>query len=64
MVAVKRIGQAIHRAATPTAGLVPGLVSDLTRSRRELLTESWATFLRNQASQIWACDFLQTYGSS
>ena len=21
----------------------------------------WATFLRNHASQIWACDFLQTY---
>ena len=23
--------------------------------------QSWATFLRNHASQIWACDFLQTY---
>ena len=22
---------------------------------------TWATFLRNHASQIWACDFLQTY---
>ena len=23
--------------------------------------QTWATFLRNHASQIWACDFLQTY---
>jgi len=22
---------------------------------------TWATFLRNHASEIWACDFLQTY---
>ena len=22
---------------------------------------AWATFLRNHASQVWACDFLQTY---
>jgi len=24
-------------------------------------TRTWATFLRNHASEIWACDFLQTY---
>jgi putative transposase len=23
--------------------------------------QTWASFLRNHASQIWACDFLQTY---
>jgi transposase InsO family protein len=23
--------------------------------------QNWATFLRNHASQVWACDFLQTY---
>jgi transposase InsO family protein len=23
--------------------------------------QNWATFLRNHASEIWACDFLQTY---
>ena len=23
--------------------------------------QSWSTFLRNHAHQIWACDFLQTY---
>ena len=23
--------------------------------------QTWGTFLRNHASQIWACDFLQTY---
>lgn len=23
--------------------------------------QTWATFLRNHASQIWACDFVQTY---
>jgi putative transposase len=26
-----------------------------------LSSQNWATFLRNHASQIWACDFLQTY---
>jgi putative transposase len=32
-------------------------------SVREYLSskQTWATFLRNHASQIWACDFLQTY---
>ena len=24
-------------------------------------SQNWSTFLRNHASQIWACDFLQTY---
>jgi transposase InsO family protein len=24
-------------------------------------SQNWATFLRNHASEIWACDFLQTY---
>jgi putative transposase len=30
---------------------------------RESLTskQTWATFLRDHAHQIWACDFLQTY---
>jgi putative transposase len=23
--------------------------------------QNWGTFLRNHATQIWACDFLQTY---
>jgi putative transposase len=23
--------------------------------------QTWGTFLRNHASEIWACDFLQTY---
>ncbi len=23
--------------------------------------ETWATFLRNHAGEIWACNFLQTY---
>ncbi len=23
--------------------------------------QTWATFLRSHASEIWACDFLQTY---
>jgi putative transposase len=33
------------------------------KSVRESLSpkRTWATFLRNHASQIWACDFLQTY---
>jgi putative transposase len=26
-----------------------------------LSKQNWGTFLRNHASQIWACDFLQTY---
>ena len=30
--------------------------------RRSLSAQqTWVTFLRNHASQIWACDFLQTY---
>ena len=45
-VAVKRIGQAIRSAIKPTAGLVPGLASDLTRTRTELLTEK--ALLRQQ----------------
>jgi transposase InsO family protein len=28
---------------------------------RNSSSQDWATFLRNHASQIWACDFLQTY---
>jgi putative transposase len=24
-------------------------------------SQNWTTFLRNHASQVWACDFLQTY---
>jgi hypothetical protein len=24
-------------------------------------SQNWATFLHNHASEIWACDFLQTY---
>ena len=44
--AVKRIGQAIRYAVKPTAGLVPGLLSDLTRSRTELITEN--ALLRQQ----------------
>ena len=33
------------------------------RALREPLewNQTWATFLRNHASHIWACDFLQTY---
>ncbi|MGD1993318.1 MAG: hypothetical protein PVI59_09005, partial [Anaerolineae bacterium] len=23
--------------------------------------QTWATFIRNHASEIWACDFVQTY---
>ncbi len=38
--AVKRLGAAIRCALRPTGGLVPGLVSDLTRSRAELLSEN------------------------
>ena len=43
---MKRIGQAFRCALKPTAGLLPGLVSDLTRSRTELLAEN--ALLRQQ----------------
>ncbi len=43
---MKRLGEAIRCAVKPTAGLVPGLVSDLTRSRAELLSEN--ALLRQQ----------------
>jgi len=52
-VAVKRIGQAIRCALKPTAGLVPGLVSDLTRSRTELITEN--ALLRQQLIVLRRC---------
>jgi transposase InsO family protein len=45
-VVVKRIGEGLRCAVKPTAGLVPGLVSDLTRSRRDLLAEN--ALLRQQ----------------
>ena len=45
-VAVKRIGAGIRHAVKPSSGLVPGLVSDLTLSRTELLTEN--ALLRQQ----------------
>lgn len=31
------------------------------RKSSPLSKQNWATFLRNHANQIWACDFLQTY---
>ncbi len=44
--AVKRIGQVIISALKPSSSIVAGLVSDLTRSRTELLTED--ALLRQQ----------------
>jgi hypothetical protein len=29
--------------------------------KRRASKQAWATFLRNHANEIWACDFLQTY---
>ena len=52
-ITVKRIGQAIRSAVKPTAGLVAGLVSDLTRSRTELLTEN--ALLRQQLIVMRRC---------
>jgi hypothetical protein len=52
-VAVKRLGEAIRCAVKPTVGLVPGLVSDLTRTRTELLTEN--ALLRQQLIVLRRC---------
>ena len=52
-VTVKRIGQAIRCAVKPTAGGVPGLISDLTRSRTELLIEN--ALLRQQLIVLRRC---------
>jgi hypothetical protein len=52
-VAVKRIGETIRNAVKPSAGLVPRLVSDLTRSRTELLTEN--AMLRQQLIVLRRC---------
>jgi putative transposase len=46
VVAVKRVGAGIRFALRPMAGLVPGLVADLTRSRTELLADN--ALLRQQ----------------
>ncbi len=43
---MKQIGEAIRRAVKPSDGLVRGLVSDITRSRTEVLTEN--ALLRQQ----------------
>ncbi len=32
-----------------------------TNQASQTSNQTWATFLRNHASQIWACDFLQAY---
>ncbi|MBW2524019.1 MAG: hypothetical protein JRI23_07585 [Deltaproteobacteria bacterium] len=50
---MKRIGEGLRCAVKPTAGLVPGLVSDLTRSRRELLAEN--ALLRQQLIVVRRC---------
>jgi hypothetical protein len=52
-VAVKRIGPAIRGAVKPTAGVVPGLVADLARSRTELLAEN--ALLRQQLIVLRRC---------
>ena len=51
--AVRRIGQSVLSALEPSSGIVPGLVSDLTRSRSELLTEN--ALLRQQLIVLRRC---------
>jgi putative transposase len=50
---VERVGGAIRSTLKPTAGLAPGLLSDLTRSRAELLTEN--ALLRQQLIVLRRC---------
>jgi hypothetical protein len=45
--------------AQPGDGLRAGLLQEVRKSLPP--KQNWSTFLRNHASQIWACDFLQTY---
>ena len=52
-VAVKRLGDAIRSAVKPTPGLISGLMSDLTRSRSELLGEN--ALLRQQLIVLRRC---------
>ncbi len=52
-VAVKRLGHAIRSAVKPTPGLVSGLMSDLTRSRTELLGDN--ALLRQQLIVLRRC---------
>ena len=40
---------------------VPQKYIDQVRERADSSQQTWSTFLRNHATQIWACDFLQTY---
>jgi hypothetical protein len=45
--------------AQPGDGLRAGLLQEVRKSLPP--KQNCSTFLRNHASQIWACDFLQTY---
>ncbi len=50
---MERIREAIRSTLKPTAGLVTGLISDLTRSRAELLAEN--ALLRQQLIVLKRC---------
>jgi hypothetical protein len=41
--------------------LAEDIVAWIKRMAKNSSSQNWATFLRNHASQIWACDFLQTH---
>jgi putative transposase len=52
-------GELLKLGVRVSKSAIQKYMSDARQSRTS--KQTWATFLRNHASQIWACDFLQTH---
>ena len=53
-------GELLKLGVRVSKSTIQKYMKDARESSRSL-KQNWATFLRNHASEIWACDFLQTY---
>ena len=53
-------GELLKLGVRVSKSTIQKYMKDARESSRSL-KQTWATFLRNHASEIWACDFLQTY---
>jgi hypothetical protein len=52
-------GELKHLGIDVSKSTVQKYIEDVRESQTP--TQTWATFIRNHASDIWACDFVQTY---
>jgi putative transposase len=52
-------GELIQKGIEVSKSTVQKYINEVRRFQTS--KQTWATFVRNHASQIWACDFLQTY---